>query len=82
MNLQSMSIIMRLGMAAKPNGSTYATPLHQMYVSDTLRKAVAIVDVEKDEIVKTREFKCETGKPQYESVSHKVYVKLGFSNVM
>ena len=77
-----MSVIMRLGTAAKPTGSTYATPFHKMYVSDTLRKAVAIVDVEKDEIVKTREFKCETGMPEYESVSRKVYVNLSFSNVM
>jgi DNA-binding beta-propeller fold protein YncE len=32
--------------------------------------------VEKDEIVKTLEFKSETGMPQYDSVSRKVYVNL------
>jgi len=42
-----------------------------MYISDTLGKAVAIVDVEKDEIVKTVEFNSETGMPQYDSVSRK-----------
>lgn len=51
-----------------------------MYVSDTLGKAVAIVDVEKDEIVKTLEFKSETGMPQYDSVSRKVYVNLRSTN--
>ena len=52
MDLQSISVIKHLGTVAKPDGSTYATPFHKMYVSDTLWKAVAIVDVEKDEIVK------------------------------
>ncbi len=71
-----MTVIKRLATASKPNGSTYAAPFHKMYVSDTLGKAVAIVDVEKDEIIKTLEFKSETGMPQYDSVSRKVYVNL------
>ena len=66
----------RLATADKPNGSTYAAPFRKVYVSDTLGKAVAIVDVEKDEIVKTLEFKSETGMPQYDSVSCRVYVNL------
>src|SRR5215470_10538767 len=62
--------------AAKPNGSTYAAPFHKVYVVDTLGKAVAVVDVQKDEIVKAIEFKSETGMPQYDSVGRKVYVNL------
>src|SRR5579864_2042624 len=77
---RAMSVIKRLATAAKPNGSTYAAPFHKMYVSDTLGKAVAIVDVEKDEIVKTIEFKSETGMPQYDSASRKVYVNLRNTN--
>src|SRR5438270_4589524 len=49
-SLNSMSVIKRLATAAKPNGSAYAAPFHKVYVSDTLGKAVAIVDPEKDEI--------------------------------
>src|SRR5260370_8498412 len=75
-----MTVIKRLATASKPNGSTYAAPFHKMYVSDTLGKAVAIVDVEKDEIIKTLEFKSETGMPQYDSVSPKVYVNLRNAN--
>lgn len=51
-----------------------------MYISDTLGKAVTIVDVQKDEIVKTLEFKSETGMPQYDSVSRKVYFNLRNAN--
>jgi DNA-binding beta-propeller fold protein YncE len=80
-DLQSMTVIKRLPTAAKPNGSTYAAaPFHKLYVSDTLGKAVAVVDVTKDEIVKTIEFASETGMPQYDSSSHKVYVNLRNTN--
>lgn len=75
-----MGVIKRLPTAAKPNGSTYAAPFHKVYVSDTLGKAVAIVDVEKDEIVKTLEFKSETGMPQYDAVSRKVNINLRSTN--
>ena len=51
-----------------------------MYVSDTLARAVAIVDVDRDVIVKTLEFKGETGMPQYDSVARKVYVNLRNTN--
>jgi hypothetical protein len=39
---------------------------------NTLGKAVAVVDVQKDEIIKTLAFKSETGMPQYDSVGKKV----------
>jgi DNA-binding beta-propeller fold protein YncE len=75
-----MTVVKRLPTAAKPNGSTYAAPFHKVYVSDTLGKAVAVVDVTKDEIVKTIEFASETGMPQYDSSSRKVYVNLRNTN--
>ena len=75
-----MTVIKRLATAAKPNGSTYASPFHKVYVSDTLGKAVAVVDVTKDEIVKTIEFDSETGMPQYDSSARKVYVSLRNAN--
>ncbi|PYV52943.1 MAG: hypothetical protein DMG91_18235 [Acidobacteria bacterium] len=71
-DLRTMRVIKRLATAAKPNGSTYAPAFHKVYVSDTLGKALAIVDVNKDEIIKTLDFKSETGMPQYDSVAPKV----------
>ena len=50
-DLNSMSVVKRLATAAKPNGSVYAAPFHKVYVADTLGKAVAVVGVDKDEIV-------------------------------
>jgi DNA-binding beta-propeller fold protein YncE len=51
-----------------------------MYVADTLGKAVAVINVDKDEIVKTLTFNSETGMPQYDSMSKKVYVNLRNAN--
>jgi DNA-binding beta-propeller fold protein YncE len=75
-----MSVVKRLATAAKPNGSTYAAPYRKVYVSDTLGKAVAVVDVDNDEIIKTLGFNSETGMPQYDSVARKVYVNLRSTN--
>jgi hypothetical protein len=61
-----MKVIKRLPTAEKPIGSAYDAPFRKVSVSDTNGKAVAIVDVDKDQIVKTLEFKCETGMPQYD----------------
>ena len=41
---------------------------------------IVVVDVDKDEIVKTLEFKSETGMSQYDSVARKVYVNLRNTN--
>jgi hypothetical protein len=38
--------------------------------------AVAIVDVDKDTIIKTLHFNSETGMPQYDSIARKVHVNL------
>jgi len=46
----------------------------------TLGKAVAIVDVGKDEIIKTLKFNSETGMPGYDSVARRVYVNLRSTN--
>ena len=75
-----MKVVKRLETAAKPNGSTYAAPFHKVYVVNTLGKAVAVVDVQKDEITKTLAFKSETGMPQYDTVGRKVYVNLRNTN--
>lgn len=44
-------------------------------------RPVAIVDVDKDEIVKTMKFTSETGMPQYDPVTRKVYVNLQDENI-
>jgi hypothetical protein len=43
-----MKVVKKLKTGAKPNGTTYAAPFHKMYVSDTLARAVAIVDVDRE----------------------------------
>jgi DNA-binding beta-propeller fold protein YncE len=73
-------VSLQMATAAKPNGSTYAATFHKMYVADTLGKALAVVDVQKDEIVKTLLFKSEIGMPQYDSAAKKIYVNLRNTN--
>src|SRR5439155_8651234 len=50
------------------------------YVVNTLGKAVSIVDVNKDEIVKVLRFNSETGTPGYDAVAKKIYVTLRSTN--
>ncbi len=76
-----MKVIKKLKTEAKPDGSTYAAPFHKLYVSDERGKAEAIVDVTKDEIIKTLHFDGETGMPQYDPVARKVYVNLQDENI-
>src|SRR6266404_3999674 len=45
------------------------------------RKAEAVVDVTKDEIIRTLHFESETGMPQYDPVAKKVYVNLQDQNI-
>ena len=70
-DLRSMRVTKRLP-TAKPNGSAYAAPFRKVYVSNTLGNAVAVVDVDKDEIIKTLKIASATGMPQYDSVARKV----------
>ena len=76
-----MKVIRKLKTDAKPDGSAYAAPFHKLYVSDERGKAEAVVDVTKDEIVKTLHFDSETGMPQYDPVTRKVYVNLQDENI-
>jgi len=66
---------------AKPDGSAYAVPFHKLYVSGERAKAEAVVDVTKDEIIKTLHFDSETGMPQYDPVARKVYLNLQGQNI-
>jgi len=76
-----MKVVKKLSTERKPDGSAYAAPFHKLYVSDERGKAEAVVDVRKDEIVKTLHFKSETGMPQYDPVARKVYVNLQDENI-
>jgi len=76
-----LKVIKKLKTESKPDGSTYAPPFHKLHVSDERGKAEAIVDVTKDEIVKTLHFDSETGMPQYDPVVRKVYVNLQDQNI-
>jgi DNA-binding beta-propeller fold protein YncE len=66
---------------SKPDGSTYAAPFQKLYVSDERGKAEAVVDVQKDEIIRTLHFDSETGMPQYDPVARKVYLNLQDKNI-
>jgi DNA-binding beta-propeller fold protein YncE len=75
-------VIKKLPTEGKPDGSAYAAPFHKLYVSDERGRAEAVVDVTKDEIVKTLHFGSETGMPQYDPVARKVYVNLQDQNIL
>jgi len=79
--LRQMKLVKKLPTERKPDGSAYAAPFHKLYVSDERGKAEAIVDVTKDEIVKTLHFDSETGMPQYDPVARKVYLNLQDENI-
>jgi DNA-binding beta-propeller fold protein YncE len=79
-DLRTMTIRKRLPTEAKPNGSTYAAPFRKVYVSNTLGKAVTVVNVDEDRIVKIISFASETGMPQYDSVARRIYVNLRSTN--
>jgi hypothetical protein len=50
-------------------------------MSDERGKVEAIVDVTKDEVIKTLYFESETGRPQYDPVAHKLYLNLQDQNI-
>src|SRR5256884_2056311 len=55
-DLKQMKVVKKLKTEAKPDGSAYASPFHKLYVSDERGKAEAVVDVQKDEIIRTLHF--------------------------
>ncbi|MGH9756266.1 MAG: YncE family protein, partial [Candidatus Acidiferrales bacterium] len=65
---------------SKPDGSAYAAAFGKLYVSDERARAVAVVDVQRDAVVKMLRFASETGMPQYDPVAKKVYVNLQDTN--
>src|SRR5258708_21634555 len=73
---RTMSVVKRLPTESKPNGIAYAEPFRKAYVVNTLGKAVSVVNVDTDEIVKVLRFESETGTPGYDSVAKKIYVTL------
>ena len=78
---QQMKVIRKLKTEAKPDGSAYAAPFHKLYVSDERGKAEAVVDVQKDEVIRALHFDSETGIPQYDPVARRVYVNLQDQNI-
>ncbi|MFB3917705.1 MAG: YncE family protein [Terriglobales bacterium] len=75
-DLESLAIIKKLPTEDKPDGIAYAADFHKIYVSDERAKAEAVIDVTKDEIVTTLHFDSETGMPQYDPVTRRIYVNL------
>lgn len=81
-DLKQMKLVKKLPVENKPDGIAYAAPFHKMYVSDERARTEVVVDVLRDEIVKTIRFESETGMPQYDSVGKHVWVNLQDKNVM
>lgn len=75
-SLDTMGVIKKLPTREKPNGGVYAEPVGKVYISDTLGKEVAVVDVHRDVIVKEVKFDSETGMVQFDPVGLKVLVNL------
>lgn len=75
-SLADMKVVKKLTTDDKPDGSAYAAPFHKLYVSDERGRAEAIVDTNRNVIIKTLHFDSETGMPQYDPVARKVYINL------
>ena len=61
-------------------GSGYAEPFRKVYVANPLGKAVSIIDVDKDEVVRVLRFNSEPGTPGYDAVAKRIYVTLRSTN--
>ncbi len=79
-DLSLFRVVKRLPTASKPNGIAYAAPFKKAYVVNTLGNAVSVIDVNKDEIVKTIKFNSETGTPDYDAIARRVFISLRTTN--
>jgi len=75
-SLSAMSVVKKLPAREKPNGGTYAAPFGKVYISDTMGKEVAVLEVHSDTIAKEVKFDSETGMAQFDPISGKVLVNL------
>lgn len=75
-SMDTMRVTGKLPTREKPNGGVYAKSFGKVYISDTLGKEVAVVDVRRDAIVKELKFDSETGMVQFDPVGRKVFVNL------
>jgi DNA-binding beta-propeller fold protein YncE len=81
-DLTQNKVVKKLPTQSKPDGGAYAAPFHKVYVSDERGKAEAVIVVDKDMIVKTIFFNSETGMPQYDPISKRVFVNLQDNNLL
>jgi len=72
-----MRVVRKIPTESKPDGNTYAGPFHKLYVSDERAKAVAVVDVRRDQVLTTLHFDSETGVPLYDPMARLVYQPAG-----
>jgi DNA-binding beta-propeller fold protein YncE len=81
-DLKQMKVIKKLPVENKPDGIAYAAPFHKMYVSDERAKSEVVIDVTRDEIVKTIKFESETGMPQFDPKGGHIWVNLQDQNLI
>jgi DNA-binding beta-propeller fold protein YncE len=79
-DLRTMSVIKRLPTESKPNGIAYAEPFRKVYVVNTLGKAITVINVDKDEVIKVLRFDSETCTPGYDSMAKRIFITLGSTN--
>lgn len=75
-SLREMKVLKKLSTREKPNGGVYARPFGRVYVSDTLGREVAAVDIRTDTVVQEVRFDSETGMVQFDPVTRRVLVNL------
>src|SRR5881296_2669803 len=81
----SMSLAWRSsrGFRRKPSPTASPTPCHfTQRTCRTSAKAESVIDVRTDTIVKVLRFDSETGVPQYDPISRKIYVNLQDQNIL
>lgn len=81
-DLGQRKVVNKIPTGQKPDGSAYAASFHKLYVSNERARTVSVVDVVTDTLTNTLHFDSETGIPQFDPVSEKVYVNLPDQNLL
>src|SRR5215470_8136314 len=64
-DLQAIKIIAKLPTKEKPDSIDYAQPFRKVYVSDERGRAVTVIEVNANQVIKTVDFISETGNLGY-----------------
>lgn len=76
----TFEVTKRIPTEAVPAAMAYAAPQGYLFVSDELARAVVVIDVAREALVRVIRFESRTGTLKYDSVTQKVYVNLPDAN--